>query len=225
MTEHPDILRRVHDDYHRFKNDDLVKNIFNSRKNKDGAGMKIPDWMLTEEMKLTDHYKMIPNALRSPNHVTIKGESSAPRKSTVIRFRVPRRQDPETPIPTAAEIDVTNLDETIQISIVPKNLNCGNEIDNVMIDEFMNDIFNIQEDPGTRIELGSYKESPEVEIDVDLVIVNANDEEEESAGDEFELKRREKGKGIQETRDTPPTTPIRSPRTHIAHLSSDKETL
>ncbi|GKA93316.1 hypothetical protein Tco_0815302, partial [Tanacetum coccineum] len=90
---------------------------------------------------------------------------------------------------------------------------------------FMNDIFNIQEDPGTRIDLGSYKESPEVEIDVDLVIVNANDEEEESSGDEFELKRREKGKGIEETRDTPPTTPIRSPRTHISHLSSDKETL
>ncbi|GJS67473.1 hypothetical protein Tco_0682037 [Tanacetum coccineum] len=213
MTEHPDISRRVHDDYHRFKNDDLVKNIFNSKKNKDGAGMKIPDWMLTEEMKLTDHYKMHAVVFRSPNPVTIKGESSAPRKSTVIRVHVPRRQDPETPIPTAADIDVTNLDETIQISIATQR------------NAFMNDIFNIQEDPGTRIELGSYKESPEVEIDIDLVIINANDEEEESAGDEFELKRREKGKGIEETRDTPPTTPIRSPRTHIAHLSSDKETL
>ncbi|GJY92812.1 retrovirus-related pol polyprotein from transposon TNT 1-94 [Tanacetum coccineum] len=48
----------------------------------------------------------------------------------------------------------------------------GNE--NVDVDEFMSDIFNNQED---------------------LVIVNANDEEEESAGDEFELRRRVKGKG------------------------------
>nr|GFD18016.1 hypothetical protein [Tanacetum cinerariifolium] len=58
MTKHPDISRRVHDDYHRVENDDLLKNIFNSRKNKDGTGMKIPDWMLIEELKLTDHYKM-----------------------------------------------------------------------------------------------------------------------------------------------------------------------
>ncbi|GJZ50278.1 hypothetical protein Tco_0604468, partial [Tanacetum coccineum] len=58
MTKHPDISRRVHDNYHIVKNDDLVKNIFNSGKNKEGAGMKIPNWMLTEEMKLTGHYKM-----------------------------------------------------------------------------------------------------------------------------------------------------------------------
>ncbi|GJV28994.1 hypothetical protein Tco_1385442 [Tanacetum coccineum] len=42
MTKHPDISRRVHDNYHRVENDDLVKNIFNSGKNKEGAGMKIP---------------------------------------------------------------------------------------------------------------------------------------------------------------------------------------
>ncbi|GJW62826.1 hypothetical protein Tco_0112161 [Tanacetum coccineum] len=99
--------------------------------------------MLTDETKLTDHYRMyaivfevdVPttqlqpiestqgthrttNASRTPNPEVTKGESSAQRKPTVIRFRVPpRRQDPETPIPTAAEIDITNLDEKIQMSI------------------------------------------------------------------------------------------------------------
>nr|GEZ24526.1 hypothetical protein [Tanacetum cinerariifolium]GEZ24527.1 hypothetical protein [Tanacetum cinerariifolium] len=58
MTEHSDISRRVHENYHGVKHDDLVKNIFNSRKNKEGTGMKIPEWMLTEEMKLTAHYQM-----------------------------------------------------------------------------------------------------------------------------------------------------------------------
>ncbi|GJV21651.1 hypothetical protein Tco_1370671 [Tanacetum coccineum] len=58
MTENPDISCRVHDNYHRVKNDDLVKNIFNSRKNKDRAGMKIPNWMVTEAMNLTHHYNM-----------------------------------------------------------------------------------------------------------------------------------------------------------------------
>ncbi|GJY01813.1 hypothetical protein Tco_0359965 [Tanacetum coccineum] len=58
MTEHSDIFRRVHDNYDRVENDDLVKNIFNSGKNKEGIGMKIPEWMLTEEMKLTAHYQI-----------------------------------------------------------------------------------------------------------------------------------------------------------------------
>ncbi|GJX49830.1 hypothetical protein Tco_0276675 [Tanacetum coccineum] len=43
MNEHPDIPKRLHDNYHRVENDDHVKTVFNSRKNKDGAGMKIPD--------------------------------------------------------------------------------------------------------------------------------------------------------------------------------------
>ncbi|GJZ73012.1 hypothetical protein Tco_0637158 [Tanacetum coccineum] len=229
--------------------------------------------MLTEEMKLTDHYKMydavfrvdVPttqsqpivstqgthtttSALRSPNPITTEGESSAPCKSIVIRFRVPRRQDPKTPIPTAAEIDVTNLHETIQMSIATQrsledfeahqnvakvnehledaeldHLLEGNQ--NVDVDEFMNDIFNSQEDPDTRIEPRSEKESPEVEKSDDLVCVNAVEEEEESARDEFELRRRVKGKGIKETKSSPSPTPIISPRTHIAPLSSDKETI
>ncbi|GKC68138.1 hypothetical protein Tco_1100736 [Tanacetum coccineum] len=151
------------------------------------------------------------SAPRTPNPVTTEGESSAPCKSTVIRLRVPRRQDPETPIPIAAEDK--ELDHLLE----------GTE--NADVDEFMSDIFNNQEDPDTRIDPRSYKESPEVENDVDLVIVNANEEEEESAGDEFELRRRVKGKGIEETRGTPPSTPIRSPRTHKAPLSTNKETL
>ncbi|GJW67713.1 hypothetical protein Tco_0122137 [Tanacetum coccineum] len=128
MTEHPNILKRVHDNYHRVENDDLVKNIFNSRKNKDGAGMKILDWMLKEEMKLTDHYKMydavfhvdVPatqsqpiesiqgthrttSAPRTPKLEVTKGEYSAQRKPTVIRFRLTsRRQDPKTPIPKSS---------------------------------------------------------------------------------------------------------------------------
>nr|GEY24755.1 hypothetical protein [Tanacetum cinerariifolium] len=88
----------------------------------------------------------------------------------------------------------------------------------------MDDVLNNQEDLGTRIETKIDKESPEVEKDADMVIIN-NEEEEESVGDEFELRKREKGKGIEDNRDTPPPIPIRSLRTHISPLSSDKETL
>nr|GEU66999.1 hypothetical protein [Tanacetum cinerariifolium] len=58
MTVFPAISRRARDKYHNLKDDAIVKNIFNSGKHKDNVGMKIPSWMITDEMKLTDHYQM-----------------------------------------------------------------------------------------------------------------------------------------------------------------------
>ncbi|GJT30927.1 hypothetical protein Tco_0911202 [Tanacetum coccineum] len=58
MTAFPEISRRVHDKYHNLEHDDMVKSIFNSGKNKAGVGMKIPSWMITDEMKLTKNYRM-----------------------------------------------------------------------------------------------------------------------------------------------------------------------
>ncbi|GJT18078.1 hypothetical protein Tco_0876784 [Tanacetum coccineum] len=55
----------------------------------------------------------------------------------------------------------------------------------------------------------------------DVLIIN-DDAEEESAGDTL---IRKKGKGIVEIKDSPPPTPIRSPRTHTTPLSLDKEKL
>nr|GFA68503.1 hypothetical protein [Tanacetum cinerariifolium] len=57
------------------------------------------------------------------------------------------------------------------------------------------------------------------------MIIHDNGEDEESVKDELLQRKREKGKGIEETRDEPLPTPIRSLRTHIAPLSLDKETL
>ncbi|GJW62827.1 hypothetical protein Tco_0112162 [Tanacetum coccineum] len=104
-----------------------------------------------------------------------------------------------------------------------ENLVEGTE--NVHVDEFMNDIFNDQEEPDNRINPRSYKESPKAMKITDDLTIHNDDEEEESAGDEFELRQREKGKGIEESKDTYLPTLIRSPRTHIAPLSTDKETL
>ncbi|GJX62075.1 hypothetical protein Tco_0294975 [Tanacetum coccineum] len=198
--------------------------------------------MLTDEMKLTAHYQMyttvfrvdVPttqsqliestqethrttSAPRLPNPEVTKGESSDQRKSTVIRIRVPqRRQDPETPIPTAAEIDVTSLAKIIQMSIATqrsiKDYEAQQNVERVkerMVDEELEQLL---------------EETENVKKDADMVIINAR-EEEESAGDEFELRRREKGKGLEEIRDSPSPTPIRSIRTHITPLPTDKDTL
>ncbi|GJS49150.1 putative reverse transcriptase domain-containing protein [Tanacetum coccineum] len=75
--------------------------------------MQIPDWMITEEMKHTEHYRMYaevfwldvpltqsqptestqvthrtPSAPRSPTPKTDTAESSAPKRSNVIHFRL-----------------------------------------------------------------------------------------------------------------------------------------
>ncbi|GJW44879.1 retrovirus-related pol polyprotein from transposon TNT 1-94 [Tanacetum coccineum] len=58
MTYFLNISRRAQDMYHNLKDDDIMKNIINSGRHKDKVGMQIPDWMLTEEMKHTEHYRM-----------------------------------------------------------------------------------------------------------------------------------------------------------------------
>ncbi|GJT38868.1 hypothetical protein Tco_0938733 [Tanacetum coccineum] len=70
-----------------------------------------------------------------------------------------------------------------------------------------------QTNPGTRLEPRSYMESPEVEKIADISQpVNVIEEEEELAEDDYELKRREKRKHVEETRHTPSPITIRSPR-------------
>nr|GEV13687.1 integrase, catalytic region, zinc finger, CCHC-type, peptidase aspartic, catalytic [Tanacetum cinerariifolium] len=78
----------------------------------------------------------------------------------------------------------------------------------------MNDEHNI---PGTRLEPRSDKESPEVGITDVIVPVNVYDEEEEDdkiTNKVYELKQKEKGKNVEESRIIPFPTPIRSPRIH-----------
>ncbi|GJV89145.1 hypothetical protein Tco_1533083 [Tanacetum coccineum] len=91
----------------------------------------------------------------------------------------------------------------------------------------------MNQDFGSRLGARSDKESPEVEITNDeeveitnvVIPVNVNKEEEEITDEVYELKRREKGKIIEESRSTPFLTPIRSPRIHTDLVSSDTEKL
>nr|GEU76931.1 cold-inducible RNA-binding protein [Tanacetum cinerariifolium] len=144
MTNFPEISRRARDKYHNLKDDDLMKNIFNLRKYKDKVGMKIPDWMITEAMKQTEHYRMYvevfgidvpliqspptestqgthrtPSAPRSP---TSKVDASAPTRSTVIRLRLPQQRSthltPPAPVLTVDKADELILQDTLQVSLV-----------------------------------------------------------------------------------------------------------
>ncbi|GJS52012.1 putative ribonuclease H-like domain-containing protein [Tanacetum coccineum] len=190
MTAYLEISRRVHDKYHNLEHDEMVKSIFNSGKNKAGVGMKIPSWMITDEMKLTENYQMVTSTPKSPNPNVNEGESSAQRKSTIIRLCIPPRRStrltPPTPIPTAAEVEDITSRDTIQLGIVEqkshddleahqnvekvnghlvaeeiKKMVEGTESDDA--EEVDDSILNGQNDPDTRLDLGSYKESLEVE--------------------------------------------------------------
>ncbi|GJV78933.1 hypothetical protein Tco_1514803 [Tanacetum coccineum] len=190
--------------------------------------MQIPAWMITEEMKHTEHYRMYaevfgidvpltqsqptestqgthrtPSAPRSPNPNKEAAESSAPRRSTVIRLRIPERRStrltPPAPVPNVDKADEMILQDTLQVSLAEHKSREEQEArENVaLVDEHLaseeiekmvdgqenvvddssiprNDESNI---PGTRIEPRSNKESPEVEITKDKEVEITKDKE------------------------------------------------
>ncbi|GJV08274.1 hypothetical protein Tco_1345930, partial [Tanacetum coccineum] len=223
LTEHTDIPKHLNESYHRVDNDKVVKLIFNSRKRK-GLGMRIPKWLLTEEMKQTKHYKVYAGELNIEVLMTLSQpiESMQEMLSTPGAPMPPNPQEQQALLQSIEDYEaqqaVKNVDEHLMDEDI-ENIVEGNEETNV--DKFVEDVLNSQEDPDTRIEPMSHKESLEAEKVVDYMTIN-EEVEEESA--EASLIRK-KGKGIVEIKDTPITTPIRSPRTVIDYLHSDKEKL
>ncbi|GJY38761.1 hypothetical protein Tco_0425125, partial [Tanacetum coccineum] len=225
------------DMYHNLQDDDIIKNIFNSGRHKDKVGMQIPDWMITEEMKHTEHYRMSP----TPKKDT--AESSAPKRSTLIHFCLPKRRStcltPPAPVPTNYKADEMILQDTLQVSLAEHKSQEEQEArENVegsenVIDDSLHPRNDEPKFPGTRLEPRSDKESSKVEITNDeeveitnvVIPVNVNEEEEEITDEVYELKQREKGKIVEESRSTPFLTPIRSSMTHTNLVSLDTEKL
>ncbi|GJT31628.1 retrovirus-related pol polyprotein from transposon TNT 1-94 [Tanacetum coccineum] len=120
MTCIPDISRRVRDMYHNLQDDDIMKNIFNSGRHKDKVDMQIPDWMIIEEMKQTEHYRMCGDVFGLDVPLTL----SQPTESTQGMHRTPaatlRRSTRLTPpalVPIVDKADEMILQDTLQISL------------------------------------------------------------------------------------------------------------
>ncbi|GJT28722.1 hypothetical protein Tco_0908997 [Tanacetum coccineum] len=194
-------------------------------------------------------------------------ESSAPKRSTMIHFRLPKRRSTclTTPslVPTVDKADEMILQDTLQVSLAEhksqeeqearENVELVKEhLASLEIEKMVEGSKNVIDDsllprndepkiPSTRLEPRSDKESPEVEItndkeveitnDVEVEItnvvihVNVKEEEEEITDEVYELKRKEKGKIVKDSRSTPFPTPIRSPRIHTDLVSLDTEKL
>ncbi|GKB41165.1 hypothetical protein Tco_0886107 [Tanacetum coccineum] len=221
-----------------------------------GIDVPLTQSQLTES---TQGMHRTPSAPRSPNPNMDAGVSSAPKRLTMIRFRIPQRRStrltPPAPVPTVDKADEMILQDTLQVSLVEHksreeqearaNVELVNEhLASVEIEKMVEGPENVIDDssiprnddqniPGTRLEPRSDKESPEVEITNDkeveitnvVILVNVNEEEEEITDEVYELKRREKGKIVEDSRSTPFLTTIRSPSIHTDLVSSDTEKL
>ncbi|GJV27551.1 retrovirus-related pol polyprotein from transposon TNT 1-94 [Tanacetum coccineum] len=226
MTSFPKISRRARDMYHNLQDDDIMKNIFNLGRHKDKVGMQIPYWMISEEMKHTKHYKMRSTRLTPPALVLTVDKADEMILQDTLQVSLAEHKSRE------------EQEARENVELVKKHL-ASEEIEKMMegsenvIDDSLPHSNDEPQILGTRLEPMSDKEIPEVEITNDeeveitnvVIPVNVNEEEDEITDEVYELKRREKGKIIEESRSTPFPTPIRSPRTHTNLVSSDTEKL
>ncbi|GKF63532.1 hypothetical protein Tco_0186980, partial [Tanacetum coccineum] len=123
-----------------------------------------------------------PSAPKSPNPATETAESSVPKRSTMIHFRLSSRQSarltPPVPVPTAEKADEMILQDMIQISLVEQKSREEQEAREDLaaeeIEKLVEESENVDDSspprhddtsiPGTRLEPRSDKESLEVEI-------------------------------------------------------------
>nr|GEU99457.1 retrovirus-related Pol polyprotein from transposon TNT 1-94 [Tanacetum cinerariifolium] len=190
-----------------------------------------------------------PSAPRSP---TPKLDASTPTRSTVIHLCLPQqisiRLTPPASVLTVDKADELILQDTLQVSLAEhksrqeqearENMALVDEhLASVEIEKMVEGQKNVVDDssipkndehniPDTRLEPKSDKESPKVGITDVIVHVNVYDEEEEEdeiTDEVYELKQKEKGKNVEESRITPFPTPIRSPRIHNDLVSADIE--
>ncbi|GJT89130.1 hypothetical protein Tco_1070847 [Tanacetum coccineum] len=174
--------------------------------------------MITDEMKLTEHYKMydVVFGLDVPTTQPQSIESTQGMHSTTS---IPSRDELEE------KQNVQKVKEHLIAKEIKKLVEVTKNVENSEVDSSTHRQNDNQNDPSTRLEPKSNKESPEVEITAEVQLVDTIEEEEESAEDDYELRRREKGKNVEEIRHTPSPTTIRSPRIHSTLISSDTEKL
>nr|GEV07076.1 hypothetical protein [Tanacetum cinerariifolium] len=195
MTTILKISKRALDKYHNSDDDMMVKNTFNSGKHKDGVGMKILSWMITDKMKLTKNYRLY----------------------TVMFGKICDELE--------VKQNVQKVKEHLIAEEIEKLVEGAENVENVDDDSSTLRQDDTQNIPGTMLEPKSNKESLKVEITAAEQPRNVIKEEEASVEDDYELRRREKGKHVKDSRSTPSPKTIRSPRTHSTLVSSDAKKL
>nr|GEW83157.1 ribonuclease H-like domain-containing protein [Tanacetum cinerariifolium] len=196
MTNFPEISRCARDKYHNLKDDDLLKNMFNQGDTKRKSTRLVPPApVLTvdkaDELILADTLQVSLAEHKS------KEEQEARENVALVEKHLASKEIKKM---------VEGQEHVVDDSSVPRN-----------------DKHNIL---GTRLETRVEKESLEVEFTDVVIPVNVYEEEEEEEEEDeitdevYELKQREKGKNVEESRIKPFPTPIRSPRIHTDLIDS-----
>ncbi|GKD22175.1 hypothetical protein Tco_1223878, partial [Tanacetum coccineum] len=195
-------LLGARDKYNNLEDDVMVKNIFNSGKHKNSDGMTIPSWMITDEMKLTNHYRMYATVFGVDVPMTqtqpIESTQGTHRTTSATTIRLHTIQLSLAKQKSHDELEAKQNVQKVEEHLIAEEIEKLVEgLENVETVEVASSTLRKNDNPidlGTRLEPRSDKESPEVEITADAQHVNVNEEEEESIEDDYELKRMEKGK-------------------------------
>nr|GEY09273.1 hypothetical protein [Tanacetum cinerariifolium] len=207
MTAFPKISKRARNKYHNLEDDEMVKSIFNSGKNKAGVGMKIPSWIITDEMKLTENYRLYA-AVFGVDILTTQSQPIESTQGTHRKIRASRTPNPDVAEGKSKQKSYKELEAKQNEDKVKEHLM------EEEIKKLVEGIKNLEEHEVDSFTLGKM-----------IIKMIPTLEEEELAEDAYELKRREKGKHVEESRNTPSPTTIRSSRIHSTLISLDNEKL
>ncbi|GJR01486.1 retrovirus-related pol polyprotein from transposon TNT 1-94 [Tanacetum coccineum] len=181
MTKFHKISRRARDRYHNLKDDDIMKNICNSGRYKDGVGMNIPalgdtsedyegtrshfgcmpeyvweiDVPLTQSQPtdVTQAMHRTPSSPSSPNPNMDAGVSSALKRLTVIRLCIPQRRSTcLTPPAPSEEQEARENVELVNEHLASVEIKKMVEGTENVIDDSSNPRNDDQNIPGTRLE-------------------------------------------------------------------------
>ncbi|GJZ69198.1 hypothetical protein Tco_0632748 [Tanacetum coccineum] len=153
LTEHLDIPKRLNEPYYRVENDEVVKSIFNSGKRK-GLGMRIPKWLLTEEIKQTKHYKVYVGELNIEVPMTLSQPIES-MQETLSTSGAPMPPNPQEQQARSiedyeAQQAVKNVDEHLMDEDIENIVEGDEETD---ADKFVEDLLNKVEEESAEAEL------------------------------------------------------------------------
>ncbi|GJT98151.1 hypothetical protein Tco_1093669 [Tanacetum coccineum] len=175
VTTFPKISRRAHDRYHNVADDVMIKIIFNLGKSKGVVGIKILNWMITDEMKLAENYRLYAEVFG----VDVPTTQSQPIKST-------QRTHTTTSAPKIPNLEIAEvLQDTLQVSLAEQKsheeLEATQNVEKVKEHLMAEEI--------KKLEPKSDKERLEVEKIANISQpVNVIGEEEESVEDDYEQR-------------------------------------
>ncbi|GKC91337.1 hypothetical protein Tco_1151986 [Tanacetum coccineum] len=198
--------------------DVMIKSIFNSGKRKGIVGMRIPYWMITDEMKLAENYRLYAEVFG----IDVPTTQSQPIESTQERHRTTSAPRIPNLVVAQGESNDLILQDTLQVSLAEhkshEELEATQNVEKVKEHLMAEEIKKLVEGSENVEENVAVHSSPlrnddnQTVLDTRLEPKSDKEKEEESAEDDYDLRRRKKGKHVEDIRNTPSSTTIRSPR-------------